>query len=470
MMRPLVALAVLSLAVAGCLQAPAPVEPAAGADVALSVSADRLPVPDVDFSGVIVADHGAPNLHAVRSLHAGHELLEVVGHNDLTDKLPVGSVGTGWGAIGIWENYACVAQLAGTGSVAIVDISDPTMPVVTAQTEDGYVNGDCEFTSDGNYLFAGAYLSAAPTIGPLQQLPIPGAGDVAASGMTVWDVSDKSDPKLVLYSDSGDYHTHFLHTNANGTYLVQAYSGIIRKFDPEAGTLEEVAQAQPMDHDMWIAKHLITGDTLLFSGAGQGVVIYDYDDPENPVMIGEWQPEEGTRTEAWHRQATVDQLVDGRMLLVAAGENCSDGKTEPYAVFDITDPTKPTFLAEWELPGQPENPETSANLCTFSPHEFAVFDGYVASGNYHAGVWLFDVGSAERMMAPATLGYYIPDVEPAAEARPQGLQFPWQPFVWGAFFDERGYVLTADASSGLYVLKVPGVTHDDGAMGDHAHE
>lgn len=457
--RALALLLPLALALAGCVQTP-DVDPAAVAGEG-GLSAERLPVPDVDFSGVIVADHGVPNAHAVRALHHGSHGFEVVGYDPLTDKTPAGSVGTGWGAIGLWKNYACVAQLAGTGSVAIVDITDPADPVVTAQTEDGFVNGDCEFTADGDFLFAGAYLSALPSLAPLQGLPIPGAGDVAGSGIHVWDVSDKSSPKHVLFSDTGDYHTHFLHTNGNGTYLVQAYTGNIYKFDPSGPSLDLVTSITPMDHDMWVAKHPVTGKTLLFSGAGQGTVIYDYDDPEAPALLGEWQPEEGTRFEGWHRQATVDQLVDGRAILVAAGENCNDGKTEPYVTLDITDVTQPKLLGAWELPGQPENPAYAANLCTFSPHEFSVFDGYVVSGNYHAGIWLFDVGTPERAAAPVTLGYFLPDHEPLQHGgTPQGYQFPWQPFVWGAFFDERGYVLAADASSGLYVLKIPGVTRE----------
>lgn len=459
-MRAIVITIAAALFAAGCIQT-ADIDPAAtAAQAAGSVSTERLAVPDTDFTGVIIPDHGVPNAHAIRALHSGSELLELVGHNPLTDKTPVGSVGTGWGAIGIWKNYACVAQLAGTGSVAIVDITDPANPVVLSQTEDGFVNGDCEFTADGNYLFAGAYLGAAPNNDVLRGLPVPGLGDTASTGITVWDVSDKTNPKEVLFSDTGEYHTHFLHSNEKGTYIVQAYSGNIYKFDGEAATLEVVATATPMDHDMWIAKHPISGKTLLFSGAGQGMVIYDYDDPENPELISEWQPEPGTRLEGWHRQATVDQLVDGRAIMIAAGENCGDGKTEPYTVLDITDLNDIKTLGSWELPGMPENPSYAANLCTFSPHEFSVFDGYVVSGNYHAGIWVFDVGTLERAAAPPTLGYYLPDKEPALNGDIQGYQFPWQPFVWGAFFDDRGYVLAADASSGLYILKIPGVTRE----------
>jgi hypothetical protein len=162
----------------------------------------------------------------------------------------------------------------------------------------------------------------------------------------------------------------------------------------------------------------------------------------------------------WHRQATVDQLIDGKAIAVVAGEACGAGYTLPYFVMDVTDPTAPKVLSKWEIPGKPVSTDKE-HLCEMSPHEFAVFDGYVVTGNYHAGVWLFDIGSKERLLHPVTLGYYIPDEEPATKSGPAGAQdltFPWNPFVWGAFFDERGYVLAGDFSSGVYMIDIPGLT------------
>jgi hypothetical protein len=33
--------------------------------------------------------------------------------------------------------------------------------------------------------------------------------------------------------------------------------------------------------------------------------------------------------------------------------------------------------------------------------------------------------------------------------------FAWNPDVWGAYFDDRGYVIAADWSTGFYVLSFP---------------
>lgn len=476
-MRPLAALPLvllIALSFAGCLAGNDGGDDGgdAGPSDIPSVTSTRIPDPGMEdeFATVIIGDHGAPEMHHIRSLHTGLEYgLELVGWDPLTDKMPPGAVGTGWGAAGLWHQYACVAQFAGTGAIAIVDISDPANPTVVSQVDDPLVNGDCQFTEDGKYLLAGAYLGPGPNpaIGEVQLCDrgCPGGG-----GINVWDVSNKAAPEHILYTDTGEYHTLQLHTDpdTNQTFVIQAYSGHIYRFDPEGPLLLEVNTTVPMEHDMWIATHPITGQVLLYTGSGDGFVVYDFDDPADAKVIGEWVPESDALASqetrggccGWHRQASVDQLIDGKAILVVAGEACSAGYTLPYYMIDISDPTAPVALSQWEIPGKPVSTDAE-HLCEMSPHEFAVHDGYVITGNYHAGVWLFDIGSPERLMDPVTLGYYVPAIEPVAESldplAAQDLTFPWNPFVWGAFFDERGYILAGDFSSGVYILDYPGL-------------
>lgn len=472
-LAPSVVLLLLAIAFAGCLTKDdnTPAGEPSGSVIG-DVSADRIADPGMEdeFATVIIGDHGAPEMHHIRSLHTGLEYgLELVGWDPLIDHLPVGSVGTGWGAAGLWQNYACVAQFAGTGAIAIVDIADPANPTVVSQVDDPLVNGDCQFTADGNYLLAGAYLGPGPNpdIGEQQICP---RGCPAGGGINVWDVKNKAAPEHILYTDTGEYHTLQVHTDphTNQTFVIQAYSGHIYRFDPDGPLLLEVNTTTPMQHDMWIATHPITGKVYLYTGSGGGFVIYDFDDPANAKLIAEWIPEEDPLASketrggccGWHRQATVDQLIDGRAILVVAGEACGAGYTLPYYMIDITDPTTPFAVSQWEIPGKPVSTDAQ-HLCEMSPHEFAVYDGYVITGNYHAGAWLFDIGSKERLANPVTLGYYVPAIEPVVETlnpfAAQDLTFPWNPFVWGAFFDDRGYILVGDFSSGVYILDYPGL-------------
>src|SRR5688572_9557797 len=343
MMRPWMLASLLSLAVvAGCLSPDGDDgEDPQGPDLAgiPTVSAQRLPDPAevepeaaASFDTVIVSDHGAPEMHGIRELHKDLRYgLEVVGYNDLTDKLPPGAAGTGWSASGLWRDYACVAAFAGTGSIAIVDIADPANPLVVSQTADAMVNGDCQFTADGNYLFAGAYIGAdlcAPaTPGTPRTCPVNGQegnalGEYRTNGVNVWDVSDKASPRHILWTDTGQYHTLQLHTDpdTNTTYLIQAYAGNIYRFDPDVPSLALVNTTTPMEHDMWVAQHPITKQWLLYSGAGSDFVIYDFDDPEHPTELATWQHDENrTGSQGWHRQEQSTQLIDGKAIVVEIG-------------------------------------------------------------------------------------------------------------------------------------------------------
>jgi hypothetical protein len=473
--RLLVAFSLVCLALAGCLADEGSDEPGVDPRIAGGVtetSAQRLPDPAQDFSGVVVTDHGAPGLHTVRALHGGSSGLELAGYDPLTDKMPPGAAGTGWGAAGLWGTYACVAQWLGSGAIAIVDLADPSDPTVVSQVDDPLVNGDCQFTADGKYLFAGAYLSAAGTAGLETEpdcRPALASGCPAGGGINVWDVQDKAAPRHILFTDTGEYHTLQVHTDpaTNVTYVIQAYSGHIYRFEPEGPALVEVTQLQPMEHDMWIDKHPVTGDWLLYTGNSSGFIAYDFNDPAQPKVAGEWQPDDSLESQsmpgccAWHRQAQLPELIDGRAILVAAGEDCGGGNEVPYFVFDVTDITQPFVLSSFDVPGDIRADTMPTHLCEFTAHEFSMHDGYVITANYHAGAWLFDIGSPERLLDPVVLGYYIPANEPLVEEPgfgAQDLSWPWNPFVWGAFFDERGYVLAGDFSSGLYLLEIPGVT------------
>lgn len=431
----------------------------------------RVADPAQDFSKVIVTDHGAPEMHTIRALHGGSFGLDLVGYNDLTDKLNPGTAGTGWGAAGMWHQYACVAAWLGTTSIAIVDLSDPTDPTVVSQTDDPLVNGDCQFTEDGDYLFAGAYLGPGPNpaIGDQPACPrgCPGGG-----GINVWDTHDKANPVHILYTDTGEYHTLQVHTDpaTNTTYVVQAYSGHIYRFDPQGPTLVEVTTVTPMEHDMWVGKHPVTGKWLLYSGNSSGFNIYDFDHPEDPTFISSWQPDDaqpdqqGAGCCGWHRQAQMDTLVDGKAIVVVAGEDCGGGNGLPYFMIDVTDVHEPKYVSSVEVPGHLRADTNAAHLCEFTTHEFSIHDGYLITANYHAGAWLFDIGTPERLRHPVVLGYYIPATEPATADPPfsltgaQDLTWPWNPFVWGSFFDERGYALVGDFSSGMYLLSIPGVS------------
>lgn len=482
---------------AGCLGADdAPADPqTSDSDNFLGeLSKDRLPAASEDLSDVIDEDHGgAAYLHAVPELHSGSYGMELVGYNPLTrpDAGDTAGADSGYGAIDTWKHLVCVAHFAGStgtmGGATIVDISDPTDPVVLSSLVSAAVNSDCQFTDDGQYLILATYAGAANPLAPYAPPPV---GDAGSNGLSVYDVSDPADPQFLFHDTLGTgdsspntpapvdvpactgcaYHNVFTAQINDTHYVFQTYTGNILKIKEDASGLEKVGHLEHSDHDLWVGQHPITGEWVAVTGARPGTAVFNIDDPSEPELLGVWEGDADNRYTGWHRQWPVDGTIDGRAYMVVAGEECGNGDSLPYQVLDWTDPTDLQMTGSWWIPGKPMNPrEAEPHLCEMNSHEFEVFDGYVASGNYHAGVWVFDVGSPERTVEPATIGYYLPDKVPQQHGGTANAPFVWSPDVWGAYFDERGYVVAADWWSGLYILDI-GIAQDTAESAEDAAE
>lgn len=462
-----VALAI-PLLVAGCVSAPGDVgTSAAGA----APEAERLPPPDVDLSDAIASDHGAPYLHALPALHDGAYGMELAGYNPLSrpgesDPLTQNSA---WAGVTVRGHMACVSGFAGTGGVGgatLVDFEDPTNPVVLSSIPTSSPQARCQLTDDGKYLLLASYGGVTPGV----PLPPP-LVDAGSWGLSVYDVSDPRNP-VFLFHDAqgvsmgdagavggGPYHNVDTEIVNGTTYVFQTYYCNVLKLADDGSGLELIARLEYCNHDFWTGVHPITGARMLVTGTGaSGTAFIDISDPENPVTIGVYEPDNES-FEGWHRQWPLAKLVDGKALMVVAGEQCGNGKSLPYNVLDWSDPAAPVQLGSWIIPGEPEI-EEPGQLCSMNSHEFNEYNGYIASGNYHAGIWVFDVGTPERALAPATIGYYEPSEDPRAYGGVRNTPFAWSPDVWSAAFDDRGYVVAADWYSGFYVLKVPGLTQE----------
>ena len=443
-----IAATLLAALMAGCLEsnpsAGAPGNPAPIGTFGGAVTPERLPVPAFDFTKAIQFTHASQLGHSDLTLHKGEHGLKLVGYNPLTrpgaGEGPA-EQGSSYIAIDTWQNYVCVAQFTGLGGAIIVDIKDPAKPAVLSSVPSGMSNSDCQFTDDGKYLLVAAY---SGTHAGVAGVPPP-AGDFQAQGVAVFDVTDKKNPKFLFHDSqsagANGYHNVFT-AQIDGThYVFQTYTGNILALEPGATKLKMVSKVEKADHDIWVGKHPVSGDWIMITGHGRGACIYDVSDPAKPILLDAWEVHDDQT--GWHRQWPLAQTVDGRALMVVAGEYDRGWHT----VLDFTDPNDIVELGKWEIPGRP-----NAGSTTFSPHEFETFDGYVATGNYHGGVWLFDIGSLERAKDPVTLGFYEPHENPHTQGGTWNKPGGSMPNTWGAYFDERGYVVVADSFSGLYVL------------------
>jgi hypothetical protein len=440
---------VLIVALAGCLGAPAP-QPVAPAGTEQVFAPFSPMVPDFDFASVVDPDHAA---HALPDLHTAGHGLDVVGHVAIQPSLPPGVRGS-ITSIDIWDHYAVVSGMEGGLGFAVVDIADPAAPEVVSWWPTAADGWTARFNEDGTMIFYGCQI-----LGPLT---IQGGGTLvgdctdphslhpstAPMGIVAVDVSDKAQPKFVDFLPTSASHN--LQTARIGGVDYVFTNGVnVLAFDRAAGKLIEVTKL-PGRHDATVQRSPITGDWLLFTGTDE-LAIYNVNDPAKPEVVFEGGIEGAV---GWHEQTPIPGLIQGRWLLALAGESFSStsGVPDKVSIADITDPANPQLLGQWQPPFQSQLPWVSY---WFSAHEIAATPtGQIAVGWYHGGVWVIDVSTPERMAAPATLAAFQPhDLLNVLPSTFEQTAIPVVPFVWGAGWDARGYLVVPDMHTGVYVLE-----------------
>lgn len=439
-----VLLTLIAVAVAGCIGGPAgtPGDLAGDGSDAGPDFPYRIP-PDVDWTAVVEDPHPVPYGHLVPDFHTTHHGLNLVGHSPLTEAMPPGMVPGGYGEVQICGDHAVVASFSSNRGASIVDLSDPTQPRAVSHLFGNLVTWDVRWSDDCAHLFLGY------EVGPGEALPVPGdpgttlgVSHAPARGIAIYNVSDPADPVFESYTPTAGVHNLYARIVGNETVVVNNDGQIFLMEGQEGGhTLRQVAKVEP-SHDVHIERHPLLGTWMLYTGQG-GLSIYDLTDPADPVLLGQLEGE-GT---AGHEQTPIPEVIDGRALVVGGGE---DGLGEPLPtyVFDVSDPTNITTLGKWE----PKHEADTPGFFHMTLHNMAYHDGMVSIAQYHAGIWLVDITTPERLIEPATLGAYQPHGFDPVAGNP--VTMAYTPFVWGSDWTEEGYLVVPDMNTGLYVLEV----------------
>lgn len=163
-----------------------------------------------------------------------------------------------------------------------------------------------------------------------------------------------------------------------------------------------------------------------------GTVIFDIQDPENPVYIGrtDYSSEQQGAAHSAALAKGGNVLIETREVStpVRAGYEESYGYTR---IFDIKDKANPKLLSEFktDLTEKVEDGPTFANTV----HDPKVHGNTLYLSHYAGGVYMVDITDPSN---PEQIGQYVPE----------------QADVWGVFVD-RNYVLASDMGQGLKVLQ-----------------
>lgn len=439
-----------ALLLAGCVTPADDIETASGPDT----PADDLLTtpPDVAWSEIVVNSHN----HDDTSLHTDAGGLDLVGFDDLTEGLEPWATYSGYSEPRVHGDLVTISSVEGNRAFTIADVSDPADPEVVSHFYSWGENWEARWTEDGDYIFAGC--QGGTPGGAYTQMTGVGAcnspdgvpQEGRANGILAIDVTDPENPSLVDITDSAAIHNLDTMTLDDGTILVANNAGEIFTFDEESETFQTSGTFEGT-HDVEFARHPETDRPLLFTGT-KDLTVYDVSNPGNPTVVGALDPEETPDgVTGWHEQSPAPTMIDGRWVVLGAGES-SAGIPGTVTVFDVTDPSEPTPMGTWQLPG---GPYTEQGSYKFSNHNIHVSEtGQVALSMYHAGVWVFDISTEDRMEEPVTLGAYQPHEERLAPPMitPYGA-FSNVPYVWGAQWHESGHLVVPDMNTGLHVLE-----------------
>ena len=347
-----------------------------------------------------------------------------------------------------------VAKPTSIPGVEVVDVSDPTRPILS-QT---YIPAGAGPAGGGTHTARSHVIPAEPANGP------------RAAGEYVFSVENGVGIEISKLNEfpAGDKLTP-VHTI-------------------------ELDEA----HDTFLQNDPITDRTYLYIAAGfnTGFLVYDVTDPAEPVKLGEWDltPE---CEQDWYSH-TIDVAVrNGRRYLTmptetidmdlfgdqsaedqaeGCGKRVGNGdKPGPLWIVDVTDLSKlsqdgdsdeklkaksfDALVATWT------NPEAQPGRnMLFSPHNQQIVGNKIYLSSYHAGIWVLDATAAFSGLneRPAEVGFIVPSGEPTRPLVEQeaGPLIPFvstfayvRPNVWDMFvYKDR--VLAGDMTGGFYSFRL----------------
>ena len=401
----------------------------------------------------------------------------------------------GGGQIVVQDGYAYIGHMKPPQGTSIVDISDPCKPRVIARLEVSpwshshkvRVCGDIMITNveqdRRHYLrrqgqrVIDARNTLTVSFGREPELSelasaidlAPGeVGEIEAAlergydegGFKVWDISDRSNPRLLSYQRTHGFGVHRFDMDERYAYIsteMPGYLGnILVIYD-----LINPEKPEEVSHWWMPGQHLAGGETPTWEGYGHrlhhalrvgdelwasvwhaGFRVIDVSDITHPYTRASHNYHPWV-VEPTHTVSPVSQRINGRRIAAVADEEHSHRHGQPHAglwLFDVTDFDAITPLSTFHV-SEMDSPWSRAPG-RFGMHQFQehIDDHLVYCAWFAGGLRIVDISDPAQ---PMEAGFYIP--EPlAAEPSPQSNDVD---------VDDRGLVYLLDRNRGVEVIE-----------------
>lgn len=432
--------------------------------------------------------------------------LRSVGHTDYsTDGVALPGANT---EIVIQDGFAFVGSYGNTmEGLKIVDISDPTNPVLIAEVKMPEVNAmDVKVQGDWDSAFRDI-VTVTTQSGKFTD-------ESWIQGVTLLDISDPHMPVVLStidkYDGFGGSHNHYFFGDHLFVGGIRSQFGLFDVWDVSdptsptfviqvevpAGFGDPALEDTWRTHDLFVQRN--NGRDLLYAVGRFGLNIFDVSDPTDPVMVAytdyKSNPEVAADIPKDVRLAGgphyVEPTPDGRWVFVGH-ESCSaipggihtfkqgdmpsadevrSGAAQPILLEHVgfflppqaqggkdnqgSVESNPSKVRNDNAPPPTDNHHGNRHLCAWTMHNFDVHEDFIVVGGYFLGVLLLDSSDPANLKLIAhkkTVGGSIGKENSQGTSGPAFLvQYP---MVWQAVSDGR-FVYASDIVTGLYVLEM----------------
>ena len=409
-----------------------------------------------------------------------------IGHLDLE----------GGGQVVVQGSYAYVGHMEPPLGTSIIDISDPGKPQIVARlntpaefshTHKVRVVGDLMYTNveqdQRHFLRQGHALPEvrAKLAGDLGREANPAEVAAAAGvaeddiavldaarergydsgGFCIYDIADKSNPKLLVHEKTFGFGVHRFDVDENYAYISTEMEGYVGNIL----VIYDVAKpAKPIEVSRWWmpGQHLAGGETPTWRGYKNrlhhamrignelwaacwhaGLRIIDVSDIANPKTIGEYDYHPPI-PEPSHTFLPLEQEIDGRRIAIVIDEEHKHQKGRLHGfmwVFDVTDPGNMQPLSIFDV-SELDSP-WGRGAGRFGAHQFREkMDGTLVYLTWFAGgLRVVDVADPHQ---PKEVAHFIPEPVNGA-ASPQSNDVD---------VDGNGLIYLLDRDWGLDILEM----------------
>ena len=362
----------------------------------------------------------------------------------------------GAGQVTIKGNHAYIGYMYGPEGTSILDISDPRKPKVLSTltlTAPGSHSHKVRVVQD-DIMIVNSELRG-PVSGPYED-----------GGFRIYDVKDKTNPKLIHFEKTYGKGVHRFDCDDTYAYISTEMEGFVGNIlviydirnpakpvevsrwwmpgqNVAAGETPNPKKAQHRLH------HALRAGDKMYAGCWMsGFAIVDVSDIRRPrtLCLYDVHP---PALEPSHTLLKVPFPVKGREIALGTDEertNRGGDEGKPHAplyVFDVTDPTAMKLLTEYHVP-ESASPYNAPGM-RFGAHQFReeMTDTRTFVTWFAAGLRVLDIADPAN---PQEVGYFIPEPGRGQKA----------PQTNDVEMDSRGLLFITDKARGFDVIEFDG--------------